>query len=461
MKRPIALVIIAVVFAAGFLSVRGAMPFMAIFGSSMEPELNPGDLITTEEVSALDVEVGDVIVFNVPPIVRETYNYPLVVAHRVVRAYTTESGTTFRTQGDNVGGEDPFAVRDEDLRGKVGKKIPYLGFPLLFLQSQLGLIFAIASICTFAYYLYSAEFSRGGRKVYRGLFAPVIQENHRSNRLTERALDKFSSAIETYAEHLNSHTSAIQSLSEASQGLKNSTVEQNKVLARMMETMEQAPVRQERTVPEVEQPHLAEESGEEPLPPAPVSAGELGEEPLPPAPVSAEELGEDFLPPAPVSAEESGEDFLPSAFVSDVITVLELIGQASLSEEDVQNIIESQRKQDALDDCLAVGLVESVPDRALALTSKGKQFLVNGTPPREILKEFLLSRPNIVSCLEKIEDNPRLRPRVLEETLAYSNPGWTEATWERRSKVLTNWLIYTQLVRPIRSRVTGYPARLF
>jgi len=67
---------------------------------------------------------------------------------------------------------------------------------------------------------------------------------------TQQALEKFDSAIEVYAEHLKSHTSAIQGLSEASQELKKGAAEQNKVLGHLVEAMEQkGPVREEVTPP--------------------------------------------------------------------------------------------------------------------------------------------------------------------------------------------------------------------
>jgi len=230
MKRAPGLILIIAAVVAGFLSVRGAMPFMAIFGASMEPEFKPGDLILIEGVSPSEIKEGDVIVYTVPPMVREAYNYPVVVAHRVVRMYTTEIGTTFRTKGDNVAGEDPFAVREEDLRGQVSQSIPYLGFPLLFMQSDYGLIFTIIALSLLALYLYADELSRGRQTVQRGLFAPIIEESRRTGRVlaqriedtekgmagTQQALEKFASAIEVYAQHLQSHTSAIQGLSEAS-----------------------------------------------------------------------------------------------------------------------------------------------------------------------------------------------------------------------------------------------------
>ena len=267
MKRALALLILVAVVIVGLFSIRGALPFVPILGVSMEPEFKAGDLITIEEVSPSDIEVGDVIVFTVPQMVREAYDYPKVVVHRVVRAYTTDRDTTFRTQGDNVEGEDPFMVRARDIKGTPGRRIPYLGFPLLFLQSQQGLIFVIVSLCLLTLYLYAGELSWSRRKMQRGLLAPVIEENRRSSYLleqriettekgmvsTERALTNFASAIEVYAEHLKSHTSAIQGLSEASHELKHSAAEQNKVLSRVAEVMERiAPSQEEESNEQVE-----------------------------------------------------------------------------------------------------------------------------------------------------------------------------------------------------------------
>ncbi len=262
-KRALTLAFITALVIIGFLSVRGAMPFMAIYGTSMEPVLHSGDLILIEEVDHNDIEVGDVIVFTIPSMVRQVYNYPAVVAHRVIKVEASERGTTFRTKGDNTG-EDPFTVRTEDLKGQVSNQIPYLGFPLLFLQSDYGLTFVIIALSLLTLYLYSDELNWGRQKVQKGVFAPVIEETKRTSRMlerrigttekgmasTEQALNKFASAIELYAQHLQSHTGAIQGLSEASQELKKGAAEQNKVLARLLETMEQKEPKIEKVAPE-------------------------------------------------------------------------------------------------------------------------------------------------------------------------------------------------------------------
>ena len=155
------------------------------------------------------------------------------------------------------------------------------------------------------------------------------------------------------------------------------------------------------------------------------------------------------------------EFFLPSAYVNEIITILELVRQASTPSKELRDIITMQHKQDALNDCFAVGLVGRASNHDLTLTGKGKRFLANTAEAKEILKEFLLSKPNVVSYLEKVGYNPTLHLGVLKETLANIELGWTQGTWEWRSKVLANWLVYAELVKRTRGKLVSHPAKLF
>ncbi len=260
MKRAIGLILATVACIIAFLSVRGTLPFIPIFGSSMEPTLHSGGLLFIEPIDPKDIKVGDIIVYNIPEAVRSYYNYPPTVSHRVIKVYTAPS-LSFRTKGDNTG-EDPFTIRPEDIRGTVGKQIPYLGLPLLFFQSTQGLIFAIIALILLAIFLYGSELRRGSGWLHRGIFSPVIEEEKRANRMlsrkieatekkmetTEQALEKFSLAVAEYAKHLASHTSAIQGLAEASQELKKGAAEQNRVLAAIMENVGKAEPKRETII---------------------------------------------------------------------------------------------------------------------------------------------------------------------------------------------------------------------
>ncbi len=275
MKRAIGLIFLLAACIIGFLTIKGTLPFMPILGSSMEPTLQSGSLMMIKPINPNDVKVGDIIVFNVPPMVREYYNYPTVVSHRVIEVNTAPS-LGFRTKGDNTG-EDPFTVRPIDIRGTVGNQIPYLGLPLLFFQSQQGLVFVIIALVLLTVFLYGGELLRGGNLLHRGIFAPVINEEKRSNRAltrkieatekkmdtTEQALDKFSTAISEYAQHLASHTSAVQSLAEASHELKSGAAVQNRVLMSLVENMMKNPPSRDEAAPKIE-PAASEKSQSRP-----------------------------------------------------------------------------------------------------------------------------------------------------------------------------------------------------
>jgi uncharacterized membrane-anchored protein YhcB (DUF1043 family) len=134
--------------------------------------------------------------------------------------------------------------------------------PLLFFQSQQGVIFAVIALVLLALFLYGGEIGRGGGWVHRGIFSPILNEEKRANRLLARqlegtekkiehtgeALEKFSTAVAEYAKHLASHTSAIQGLSEASHELKRGASEQNRVLSAIMENMGKPGQRQDTIV---------------------------------------------------------------------------------------------------------------------------------------------------------------------------------------------------------------------
>jgi signal peptidase I len=260
MKRAILMIVLIAIVVAGFLIIKGTLPVMPIYGSSMEPTLNSGSLLTISSVNPKEIKVGDIIVYNVPSMVQDYYNYPPTVAHRVIKI-NTQPSLTFRTQGDNTG-EDPFTIRPEDIRGTVGSQIPYMGLPLLFFQSQYGLIFVIIALVLLAFFLYGTELGRGGSWVHRSLFSPVLMEEKRANRMlsrqlegtekkmenTEVALQQFSAAVSEYAKHLASHTSAIQGLSDASHELKRGASEQNRVLSAIMNNVEKSSRKRETVI---------------------------------------------------------------------------------------------------------------------------------------------------------------------------------------------------------------------
>jgi hypothetical protein len=153
--------------------------------------------------------------------------------------------------------------------------------------------------------------------------------------------------------------------------------------------------------------------------------------------------------------------FLPAAYINELFAVMELVRQASLSRQNARDAIITTHKEDALDNCLTVGLISRTSEGDFLLTSKGKRFLANADEAKETLKEFLISKPNVARYLEIVGHNPSKHLQVLKKTLADANPTWTDDTWGWRSKVLVNWLFYAELVKRKKGKVTSYPQRLF
>ena len=159
---------------------------------------------------------------------------------------------------------------------------------MFFLRAGALLVITVVAGSLLAIFLYRREINRGVNKLHRRLLAPVTDENKRTNRsLTrkiktveqrmnsmEQALEKFTAAIEVYAQHLSSHTSAIQNLSEASHELKRGAAEQNRVLMHLMEILGQPGAHKEGIAPEVKP--------EQPPEPKQLITDEVGKKQFPP-----------------------------------------------------------------------------------------------------------------------------------------------------------------------------------
>jgi hypothetical protein len=72
-----------------------------------------------------------------------------------------------------------------------------------------------------------------------------MQVDERLERI-EIVMGKFTEAIQVYAQHLASHTSAVISLAEAAQDLKRGVAEQNKVLSELAKVVEEMNNQKER-----------------------------------------------------------------------------------------------------------------------------------------------------------------------------------------------------------------------
>jgi signal peptidase I len=257
MKRAVALAIIILVCIVGIFSVQGVLPFVPAYGPGMEPTVRSGSLIAVEPVKTAEISSGDVVVCKVPPAARESYGYPPVLARRVIEVDKEPAGTSFLLQTDDASGA-PFSVRPQDIKGTVGSTVPYIGYPFAVFRSTALTAFIFVLIFLLALYLFSREIGAAAGRRFRSFVSPIVEESRRYDdslfrrvEATEKALSGFTGAMQEYAQHLASHTSAIKGLSEASQALKDGAVEQNRILGHMASTL--ARQKKEREVARIEE----------------------------------------------------------------------------------------------------------------------------------------------------------------------------------------------------------------
>ncbi len=218
----------------------GSPPFSAVAGRSMEPTYYMGDLLIIKEISPVELRKGDIIVVQVPQAIRERFSLPPRVVHRITRIEASETALTFRMQGDNNPGEDPFTVLPGDILGTVARTIPRLGFPILFLESRQGAAFIWAAILIYLFYILSETAASGSKQLLKtaaAAFTSTCQPlqgrdpalDGTSLRGIEQSLSEFSLAMREYGEHLRSHTRAVGLLTESADRLCSSTEEQGRV----------------------------------------------------------------------------------------------------------------------------------------------------------------------------------------------------------------------------------------
>jgi len=138
-KKDIIIVVIGVLIIwMGLRVVSGTdNPFYVVSSGSMVPELQVYDvLVVNGHIPFVEIEVGDVIVFNRPS------GQDRVIVHRVA-AITDDDPFTIRTKGDanptSIPGTD-FPITEEEYIGKVATVIPQIGFITQILQPPINYI---------------------------------------------------------------------------------------------------------------------------------------------------------------------------------------------------------------------------------------------------------------------------------------------------------------------------------
>ena len=120
-----------------------SMPLAVSQGRSMQPLINEGDLLLFQGVPAEEIQVGDVIIFEVPLEMRDLL--PPRITHRVTEVIRDTRGIHFRTKGDNAP-PDTYEVPGGKVLGLNVAIFPYVGLVLLYIQTPLGMGLILAVV---------------------------------------------------------------------------------------------------------------------------------------------------------------------------------------------------------------------------------------------------------------------------------------------------------------------------
>ncbi len=115
-------IILVIWFAIGIFPIQP----VSIATGSMEKELNVGDVVIIKKCNSNDVNVGDIIQYQM-----EGYT----VIHRIIEKKQKNGEFSFITKGDNNNTPDKEEVKENQLIGKVVFKIKYIGYPAILLHN--------------------------------------------------------------------------------------------------------------------------------------------------------------------------------------------------------------------------------------------------------------------------------------------------------------------------------------
>ncbi len=111
----ICIYVLSQVFSQGYVEFAGKSLFRVATGS-MEPEIQVGALLMSEQTEIESIELGDIICFRS----RESYQLGMIITHRVTAVLSDgDGGVLLETRGDANLSVDPHYVRADNLIGKV------------------------------------------------------------------------------------------------------------------------------------------------------------------------------------------------------------------------------------------------------------------------------------------------------------------------------------------------------
>jgi len=132
---------IAAVTFSHFFSWPLAGRLVVVRTGSMEPAVTAGSLVWI--TSSPEYQIGDIVAFTHP----SSNSTAVVALHRIIRQTVTSttdgSSALFATKGDANTTADEWAVTQSDIYGRVRWAIPHLGYLIIWLQTDSGVLLSI------------------------------------------------------------------------------------------------------------------------------------------------------------------------------------------------------------------------------------------------------------------------------------------------------------------------------
>lgn len=94
---------------------------LTVLTGSMQPAINPGDVVAVIPTDPAELHEGDVVTFQ------PNSGDPLLITHRVITVDNTTGEPTFVTRGDANSADDPEIIAAQ-IQGRVLYVIPYIGW---------------------------------------------------------------------------------------------------------------------------------------------------------------------------------------------------------------------------------------------------------------------------------------------------------------------------------------------
>ena len=117
-------------------SLIGAKSSLIVLSGSMQPHLQPGDVVVINDASGSEIEEGEVITFRTDGEIGGTGRNR--VTHRVVEKQQTSDGVVYRTKGDANDQADPGVIHQDAVVGEVWFHVSLVGRLFLALQQPIA-----------------------------------------------------------------------------------------------------------------------------------------------------------------------------------------------------------------------------------------------------------------------------------------------------------------------------------